>query len=180
MSRQLFVGVLCMCVSFRCYLVVVVCCKPLRLNLKKVYGDQVLDDRTLMVALRTNVAYRTIRTPLRPITIEESKRYEVEDGFTIDVEHRFFLEDVPFGLVVLRDLADLVGIQVPHISEILIWCQELMGKQYLVKTTNQLNGKDLHETGAPKVFGIQSLQQLTQGAHTPFPPPRQQYKPSKL
>ena len=62
---------------------------PLRQNIKKVYGELVGDNRTLMTTMRTNRAYGTIRTPLLP----------VEGGFTIKLNHRFFLEDVPFGLV---------------------------------------------------------------------------------
>jgi len=126
---------------------------PLRENLKHVYGDIVGDNRTLMLAMRTNRAYATIRTPLK----------QVENGFLPDVEHRFFQEDVPFGLVILRDIADLVGVKTPFIDEILLWCQGLMGKQYLTPE-GKLKGKDMKETGAPSVWGVKGVQEL-------LPPP---------
>lgn len=121
---------------------------PLRLNLKKVYGERVGDNRTLMLAMQTNRAYETIRTPLK----------KVDGGFVPNIEHRFFLEDVPFGLVVLRDLADMMQLEVPMISELIEWSQELMGKEYLVQ--GRLQGKDLRETGAAKVYGVLRIQDL--------------------
>jgi hypothetical protein len=142
---------------------------PLRENLRHVYGSQVADNRTLMAALRTNSAYKTIRTPLKAVT----------GGFTIDTEHRFFLEDVPFGLVVLRDLATMLAVETPAIDEILLWCQQLMGKEYLVRdaaaekkrgTRNSvvyaLKGKDVKATGAPRVYGIKSVKDLVSGSTT--------------
>jgi len=121
---------------------------PLRENLKKVYGDIVKDNRTLMLAMRTNRAYATIRTPLK----------QVASGFTVDSDHRFFQEDVPFGLVILRDLADMVGVKTPYIDEILLWCQGLMGKEYLVN--GKLNGKDMKETGAASVWGAKNIHDI--------------------
>ena len=125
---------------------------PLRLNLKKVYGPIVEDNRTLMLAMRTNHAYKTIRTPLK----------QVPGGFTIDEEHRFFLEDIPYGLVILRDLADICELKTSMIDELIVWAQQLMGKEYLVQ--GELKGKDMKETGAPTIWGIKSIKQLTQGA----------------
>jgi len=122
---------------------------PLRQNLKHVYGDIVADNRTLMLAMRTNRAYATIRTPLK----------QVEGGFTIDVSHRFFQEDVPFGLVILRDLADLCHVKTPYIDEILRWCQGLMGKEYL-SADGRLAGRDMRETGAATQFGARSIREL--------------------
>jgi hypothetical protein len=125
---------------------------PLRENLKKVYGPIVADNRTLMLAMRTNRAYETIRTPLK----------QVPGGFTVDVDHRFFLEDVPFGLVILRDLADLVEVKTPYIDEILVWCQGLMGKEYLVN--GKLQGRHMNETGAATQYGAKSIYDCVPGA----------------
>ncbi len=130
---------------------------PLRLNLKKVYGPIVEDNRTLMLAMRTNQAYKTIRTPLKAAN-------DGSGGFTIDVNHRFFLEDIPFGLVVLSDLGSLVNVKTPMINEILLWAQGLMGKEYINPLNGKLTGKNMKETGAPSIWGIKSLKQLTLGA----------------
>lgn len=121
---------------------------PLRLNLKKVYGDLVADNRTLMLAMRTNRAYATIRTPLK----------KVKGGYVPNIDHRFFLEDIPFGLVVLRDVADLVGVKTPMIDELLLWAQGLMKKEYL--KNGKLAGRDIGETGAPTQYGVRSITDL--------------------
>jgi opine dehydrogenase len=133
---------------------------PLRLNLKKVYGPLVEDNRTLMKALRTNQAYKTIRTPLKEVPMPG---VQGKLGYTVDLQHRFFLEDIPFGLVVLSDLGALLGVQTPMINEILLWAQRLMGKEYL-DSAGKLKGKDMKETGAPSVWGIAGLKQLASGA----------------
>jgi len=125
---------------------------PLRENLKHVYGPIVADNRTLMLAMRTNRAYATIRTPLK----------QVPGGFTVDVDHRFFQEDVPFGLVILRDLADLVNVKTPYIDEILLWCQGLMGKEYLVN--GKLTGRHMNETGAPTQYGAKTIYDTVPGS----------------
>jgi len=125
---------------------------PLRENLKKVYGPIVADNRTLMLAMRTNRAYETIRTPLK----------QVPGGFTVDVDHRFFQEDVPYGLVILRDLADLVEVKTPYIDEILLWCQGLMGKEYLVN--GKLQGRHMNETGAATQYGAKTIYDCVPGS----------------
>jgi hypothetical protein len=109
-----------------------------------------------MLAMRTNRAYATIRTPLKQV---ETKG-DVKGGFVPDVEHRFFQEDVPFGLVILRDIADIMKVKTPFIDEILLWCQGLMGKEYLVAATGKLNGRDMKETGAATVYGARAITDL--------------------
>jgi len=102
--------------------------------------------------MRTNRAYATIRTPLK----------QVDSGFTVDVAHRFFQEDVPYGLVILRDVADLVDVQTPYIDEILLWCQGLMGKEYLVN--GKLAGRHMNETGAPTQYGAKTIYDCIPGS----------------
>eukprot|EP00300_Choanocystis_sp_HF-7_P016942 c19580_g1_i1.p1 GENE.c19580_g1_i1~~c19580_g1_i1.p1 ORF type:complete len:445 (+),score=86.08 c19580_g1_i1:29-1336(+) len=131
---------------------------PLRVNMKNVYGDVVGDNRTLMLAMRTNRAYASIRTPLAP---------HPEGGFVPDIGHRFFHEDVPYGLVILRDIADMVNVKVPMIDELLMWAQGLMGKQYLVN--GELVGRDMYLSGAPSEFGFTDINDLVWG-HLPHPP----------
>jgi hypothetical protein len=125
---------------------------PLRANLKHVYGDLVGDNRNLMLAMRTNRAYERIRTPLKK---------DISGGFVPDLEHRFFREDVPFGLVILRDIADIVNVKTPMIDELIEWSQGLMQKSYLVE--GKLKGRDMFETGAPSQYNIFKVQDLVFG-----------------
>jgi len=121
---------------------------PLGLSIQLAYGADVLDPRTLRSTIASNRAYAGIRAPMLP----------VEAGWIIDRASRFFWEDVPHGLVVLRGIADLVGVATPMLDEVLVWAQRQMGREYLVD--GQLTGCDLPESGAPAVYGVQRLEDL--------------------
>jgi hypothetical protein len=121
---------------------------PLHLSVLVGYGEAIGDPSTLRSTIATNSAYAGIRTPMQ----------RVDGGYVPDWSSRFFWEDVPHGLVVLRGIADLAGVAVPKIDRVLAWAQGRMGTQYLVD--GRLVGPDLAESGAPQAWGITSLAQL--------------------
>jgi opine dehydrogenase len=82
----------------------------------------------------------------------------VPGGWAPDWSSRFFGEDIPHGLVVLRGLAELLDLPTPTIDRILLWAQRQMGREYLVD--GRLSGADVRHSGAPQRFGISSLEQL--------------------
>ena len=57
---------------------------------------------------------------------------EVEGGYKLDTAHRYFIEDIPFGLVLIKSFAELLSVSTPFIDKVLYWAQSLMGKEYLV------------------------------------------------
>ena len=106
------------------------------------YGNDIADKTNLMTALRTNPAYTGIKHPM-------IKR---DDGeFVPDFTHRFLTEDVPFGLVVIRGVAELAGVPTPELDRVLCWSQHVMGREYLVG--NELRGRDMNFTRAPQRYG---------------------------
>lgn len=121
---------------------------PLQQSLQIGYGSAIADTSTLQSTIASNRAYAGIRTPVK----------KVDGGVVPDWDSRFFWEDIPHGLVVLRGLADLVGITLPRIDEILLWSQRKMGKEFLVD--GKLQGKDVADSGAPQCFGIDSVAAL--------------------
>jgi hypothetical protein len=121
---------------------------PLHLSIQYGYGADVLDPSTLRSTIATNRAYAGIRTPMR----------QVEGGCAPDFGSRFFHEDIPHGLVVVRGIADLVGVEVPTIDRVLLWAQRQMGREYL--RDGRLDGRDIGETGAPQGFGIERAEDL--------------------
>jgi len=127
---------------------------PLRVNLKTVYGTDVRSNRTLMLAMRTNKAYATIRTPMK----------QVPTGFIPNIEHRFFDEDIPYGLVILRGLAQIVDVKTPYMDDVLRWAQDTMGRRYL--TENGLDGPDIVNASPPQRYGINTVHHLVHGSHT--------------
>ena len=58
---------------------------------------------------------------------------ETDDhSFVPDFAHRYLTEDVPYGLVVIRGIAEIVQVDTPTIDKLLLWAQEKLGKEYLV------------------------------------------------
>ena len=113
------------------------------------YGNTIRDKTNLMTALRTNSGYEGITHPM----IRTS-----DDKYIPDLNHRFLAEDVPFGLVVIRGIAEIAGAPTPGIDKVLLWCQQKMGKEYLVGSS--LKGKDLATTRCPQRYGLSTLSEI--------------------
>jgi len=113
------------------------------------YGKDIKDKTNLMTALRTNSGYKGIAHPMIQKT----------DGtYLPDFGHRFLAEDVPFGLVVIRGIAEITGTRTPYIDAVLSWSQEKLGKEYLVG--GSLIGKDLVATRCPQRYGFTTMADL--------------------
>jgi len=113
------------------------------------YAGQISDPSSQLTALRTNRAYATITHPMR--------RHEA-GGWTPDFSSRFLTEDVPFGLVPIRGIAQLAGVQTPHIDRVLRWSERQMEKQYL--QGEALTGRDIATTSCPQRYGHRALEEI--------------------
>lgn len=89
----------------------------LKADILAAYGDVVGDPRTLLTTLRTNAAYRG-RMPLVPDADGE--------GYRLDVASRAIVEDVPFGLRLVLEIARRLGATAPHLEEIHDWCSAFL------------------------------------------------------
>jgi hypothetical protein len=106
--------------------------------------DNVIGDKTNMLTeLHTNGAYAGMRHPMIDLR---------GGGYAPDFSHRFLSEDVPFGLVVIRGIAELAGVATPQIDRVLCWSQHVMRREYLVGT--QLKGRDVAASRAPQRYGL--------------------------
>ena len=114
--------------------------------IRRTYGESIRDDSTLHRCFVTNESYRGIRAPVRA----------VDGGYVPDFQARYLSEDVPFGLLVTRGIAELVGVPTPTIDAVITWAQEKLGKEYL--RDGRVAGKDVAETRAPQRFGHRRLQ----------------------
>ena len=76
--------------------------------------------------------------------------------YILDKNIRFIIEDIPYGLIMFKGIAELVGEKTPNIDKIIIWAQTLLNKKYLID--NKLN--NLVATGAPQNFEIKTLEEL--------------------
>lgn len=69
-----------------------------------------------------------------------------EQGYVPDFSNRYFQEDFPYGLLIIKSLAHLLNVKTPQIDTIIHWGQEMMGKEYLVN--NRLEGQDIASSAA--------------------------------
>ncbi len=113
------------------------------------YGNSISDPTNLLTALRTNSGYAGITHPMVDAP---------GGGWLPDFGHRFLSEDVPFGLVVMRGVAELAGASTPCMDAVITWCQERLGRQYLEGST--LTGRDVASTRCPQRYGIRDLDAL--------------------
>lgn len=122
---------------------------PLQQWLLRTYPQDIQDGTTLRTALISNGAYTGLRLPLR----------RLENGaLVVDYCARYLAEDVPYGLVVLRGIAQLAAVATPAIDKVIYWAQERLGQSYL--RDGVLCGPDLAHTRAPQSYGMNSLSDL--------------------
>lgn len=113
------------------------------------YPQDISDKTNLYTAIQTNAAYQALKHPVK----------KTEDGkFLPDFSHRYMTEDIPFGLVVIRGIAEIMGIETPNIDKVLTWSQQQMGKEYLVD--KKLQGKDISTSRAPQSYGFTTIESI--------------------
>ena len=78
----------------------------------------------------------------------------------IDTNHRFFTDDIHYGLCIAKWVADRFGLNVPTIDKIIYWAQELRGETLIEGNKLQLDSVDLSQkfmSGIPHFYGYQTL-----------------------
>lgn len=120
--------------------------QPIRLH----YG---VDDAAALT--RRIRALRSLRDRHLPLQ-------DTGNGYVPDVQSYYFTEDVPFGLLIVKGVADIAGVETPHIDAVLAWAQRVMGCDYL--SDGRAEGADCVELPLPSHFGISNLQQLVASA----------------
>ena len=113
---------------------------------QRCYINAIKDNSTLYSCMTTNSVYKELTLPL-----QTSENGTQEPSFN----NRYLTEDIPFGLVVMRGIAEIAGVKTPHIDLVIKWSQEKIGKEYL--KDGELTGHDLHETRCPQRYGLFSL-----------------------
>eukprot|EP00957_Ditylum_brightwellii_P144690 11022420-Ditylum_brightwellii.AAC.1 len=114
------------------------------------YGDDIGDKSSIHKMLLTNKGYRGLTHPM----VEK----EIAGGgkkYFPNFKYRYFTEDIPCGLIVTRGIAELAGVAMPNMDDVIMWCQEAMGKELLID--GKVAGKDLDITRAPQHYGFTDL-----------------------
>jgi len=116
--------------------------------LRGAYGDKIGDCSSLRTCFVTNESYAGLRAPMRP----------TENGWAPDFEARYLTEDVPYGLLVTRGIAELAGLATPMIDRVISWTQSLLVTEYLVD--GQLGKAGLTVSRAPQRYSFRSLDEI--------------------
>lgn len=122
--------------------------RPLHEWLCRSYGNAISDPSSLQSSFVTNRGYAGLRAPMRLTA----------NGLVPDFHSRYLAEDIPYGLLVMRGIAELVGLSVPGADEVITWAQMRIGKEYL--THGKLNGRHLNISHVPQRYHINTLEEL--------------------
>ncbi|MBA7549358.1 Opine dehydrogenase [subsurface metagenome] len=114
------------------------------------YKDSIADKSTLQGCFATNSAYKGLHAPMKRID---------NDYFLPDFQARYLTEDVPYGLVVTKAIAQLAKVDMPVIDEVILTISKWIGKEYIKR--GYLEGKDIKDTRIPQNYGINNLEEIT-------------------
>ncbi len=113
------------------------------------YKNSIIDSSTLEASFVTNQAYRGLLAPM----------IEIDSGYyKPDFQSRYLTEDLPFGLIVVKAIAILAGVETPTIDEVVTTVSEWMKKEYLIN--GDLKGKNIMEARIPQKYGLNNLEQV--------------------
>jgi hypothetical protein len=121
---------------------------PIHDWLRRAYSRVTADTSSVGTCFRTG-----------PIQARKAPMIELRPGkFVPNFDYRYLTEDVPYGLVVTRAIADLVGVETPTIDEVIAWAQDVLFRSYLVE--GELRGVDAKVLPIPQNYGIAGLHDL--------------------
>ena len=83
---------------------------------------------------------------------------KTEKGYIPDFQSRYFTEDFPFGLCIIKGFCYIADVNTPYIDEVLKWYEKISYQEYFTETG--FNGKDLENTAVPQMFGIKTKQDV--------------------
>ncbi len=83
---------------------------------------------------------------------------EAENGYKSDTDTRFFTEDFPYGLCIIKGFCEICEVKTPCIDKVLLWYEKYMGLSYYVN--GEFVGKDLIKTGIPQNNGINTIKDI--------------------
>jgi predicted dinucleotide-binding enzyme len=121
---------------------------PIHEWLRTAYGPVTGDTSSVGACFRTG-----------PIQARRAPMLEIRPGkFVPNFQYRYLSEDVPYGLVVTRALAEIAAAETPTIDEVIAWAQSMLQKAYLVD--DGLRGPDAKDVPIPQNYGVSTVSDL--------------------
>jgi opine dehydrogenase len=128
---------------------------PIKKRISYNYKDSISDFSTLKSVFNTNDGYAKNVFPTVPHA----------DGkhVVLNTNSRFFNEDIPYGLCVLKNIGDLLKVDMPNAEKMIRWHQKFMPYDFIDKEGNFIE-ENIEKTGIPLKYGVKSPYQLVKSA----------------
>ena len=105
---------------------------PMKERICSMYNGQVGDPTNLKTVFNTNTGYKHVPFPMLPVEGQDLKNIPAgEELVKLNLNARFFWEDLPYGLVILKDIGNIVGVETPVITRNIIFHQRFMPVKYV-------------------------------------------------
>ena len=88
---------------------------PLAERVCIMYDGQVSDKSSLKRIFNTNLGYSRVPFPMVPKDPKDPSKV------VLNLQARFFWEDVPFGLVILKDIGRICGVETPNMTKQIVF-----------------------------------------------------------
>lgn len=90
---------------------------PIKDRILTMYKGQISDTSSLKRIFNTNIGYSRVPFPMIPVPGQDLKSTPKADvQVRLNYNARFFWEDLPYGLVILKDIANIVGVPSTNIT----------------------------------------------------------------
>jgi hypothetical protein len=113
----------------------------------------------ILASFRDSLTLRGILTPTVEVKTPDGKTHH-----ELNINYRFFTDDIPYGLVIAKWIAEKLEVKTPFIDEIILWAQGLRGEHFLDSETKTLDLKyclrDTHTSGIPDSYGIYKVDDI--------------------
>jgi len=80
-------------------------------------------------------------------------------GYYIDSEHRFFLDDINYGLCIAKWFAEKLGVSTPCIDSIVEWVEIVRGVSFSSGEDENAGRMIRDDLGTPSCYGIESVEE---------------------
>jgi len=89
---------------------------------------------------------------------------QLDDGtYMLAIHSRFFTDDIPYGILIAKWIAEQLNVEVPFIDEVINWAQDIRGDKFLTKD-NKIDLEACLKTrltsGIPPAYGITSVEDI--------------------
>jgi hypothetical protein len=111
-------------------------------------------DHTVLESFLSSKTLGAIETP---VTKTEAGKWQ------IDTTHRFFTDDIHYGLCIAKWIADQLSLDVPMIDEIINWAQKMLGESLIDGSRLLLDSEDLSrkfKSGVPCYYGYNRIEDI--------------------